>query len=113
MKVVVVRQHRSSYPDPITFACGDVLSVGRRDMEFPGWIWVTLENGNQGWAPEQYLDCHEPGSSATATEHYSARELGTAVGETLTLHRELKHWLLVENSSGEIGWVPAATTAPA
>jgi hypothetical protein len=113
MKLIAVRTHRSAYPDPITFRRGETLSVGRRDEEFPGWIWVTLENGNQGWAPEQYLDLHGSGTVATATEHYCARELDTIVGEILTLHLELKQWLLVENSSGEIGWVPKATTATA
>lgn len=113
MKLVAVQAHRSTYQDPIAIAPGDALSVGRRDKEYPGWIWVTLENGNQGWAPEQFLDLHEAGRLAIATEDYNARELDTLVGEILTLHLELNFWLLVENSSGEIGWVPKATTASA
>ncbi len=111
MRVSVIHQHRSNYPDPVSFRRGDRLVAGRRDTEYPGWIRVTAGDGREGWAPEQYLDLDE--SPALALEDYSARELDTEIGEQLDVLQVLNDWLLVENARGVRGWVPAQTTAPA
>ena len=47
----IVKEHVSTFPHPVTFETGDVLQVGAQDEEYPGWIWVVTDNGNQGWAP--------------------------------------------------------------
>ena len=108
-QVTAVAAHTSAYPNPISFAPGDRVALGRRDTEFPGWLWVVLRSGNAGWAPEVYLDVVSP-TQAIATCGYSARELDTRVGERLTLHAELAGWLWVENREGELGWIPRRTT---
>jgi SH3-like domain-containing protein len=111
MRLRVVRQHRSAYPDPVTFEPGDRLEAGRRDKQYPGWIWVTTADGREGWAPEQYLDLQQ--SPAVALVQYSARELDTEPGDEVERLEALNGWLLVCNARGECGWVPAHTTAPA
>jgi hypothetical protein len=111
-KRVVRRIHCSNYPDPIGFEAGEEVLTGRRDDEYPGWIWVILRTGNQGWAPEQYLQVGSDTGEAIATRQYCARELDTRLGEVLIVHHELNEWVWVENSAGDFGWVPTDTTAP-
>ena len=101
--------HRSKYPNPISFELGDRLVLGRRDTEFSGWIWVTTLDGNQGWAPEQYLETRENGFGY-ARRAYTARELNTEIGDRLVVLTELNEWLWVENDEGVEGWVPRGTT---
>ena len=112
MKLLAQTQHQSRYPDPVSFESGDRLVLGRRDKEFPGWVWVTTPNGNQGWAPEQYIEVGSNSLESLATRDYTARELCTEVGDILLLHHELNQWGWVENSEGESGWVPLITTMP-
>ena len=108
MQCIVIRAHRSNYPNPITFASGEVVRVGRRDDEYPGWIWTTTADGNAGWAPESLLAI-EPDGTAQATGRYTARELDTNVGDVLDVLRELNGWYWVCNASGNEGWVPVET----
>jgi hypothetical protein len=112
MKLVAQSQHQSVYPEPIGFESGDRLVLGESDKEFPGWVWVTTPNGNQGWAPEQYIEVGSNSLESFATRDYTARELCTEAGDILLLHHELNQWGWVENSDGDTGWVPLNTTRP-
>ena len=107
MKRVVVEAHRSNYPNPVRFQRGDRVAIGRRDQEFPGWVWVATEAGIEGWAPEQYLDVSD--DMAVARRDYQATELDTDVGEQLEQLQELNDWAWVVNDRGEEGWVPLRT----
>ena len=109
MKLIVVERHKSNYPNPIGFTKGERLSVEKKDNEFEGWIWVTTIDGNQGWAPVQYLKLEE-GNTATATQDYTARELDTREGDELFLQYALNEWGWVKKRDGSCGWVPLKTT---
>jgi SH3-like domain-containing protein len=103
---VVVRAHRSRYPDPVRFRRGDRVRIGRRDRDFPGWIRVTDPGGRRGWAPEALLD-GIGGAEAAATEDYIATEMDVSPGERLIVRRELAGWFWVSDAEGNHGWVPA------
>ncbi|MDO9086448.1 MAG: SH3 domain-containing protein [Anaerolineaceae bacterium] len=109
MQWIVHTAHTSNYPNPIRFQVGDPVQVGKRDEEFPGWIWVITSDGNQGWAPIQYLQIDGFDKTANALHAYSAWELNTTIGESLTLLYELNGWGWVENENKESGWVPLHT----
>lgn len=109
MKVTVIEEHKSSFPNPISIKKGELVRVEARDSEFLGWIWTITNDGNSGWAPEALLDIS--GARAKAKEDYNARELSPEIGEELTVYRELNEWYWVSNSVGEYGWVPAKTVA--
>lgn len=34
--------------DPIQMEAGDEISVGLADHAWPGWVWATDRNGNDG-----------------------------------------------------------------
>ena len=109
MPWIVQTTHTTNYPNPISFTTGDQVETGICDDEFPGWIRVKTRDGNQGWAPIQYLQIDEAGKTAIAKQDYSARELNTRVGEQLILQFEVNGWGWVENVHQETGWVPINT----
>lgn len=110
MKLIVIEEHKSDYPNPIRFKKGECLVTGEKDTEFEGWIWVTTNDGNQGWAPMQYLQLEEGTNQAIAKQDYTAEELDTFVGEELILRYEVSDWGWVEKKDGTSGWVPMKTT---
>lgn len=112
MKYLVITPHTSNYPNPINLQAGDRVQVGKTDANFPGWIWVTTADGNQGWAPVQYFQVDNSGNVAIALKSYSAQELNTRVGEILTLSYELNGWGWVENEEHSSGWVPMENIQP-
>ena len=112
MKRLVLTAHRSNYPDPIAFGCGEIVSLGRTDDEFPGWIRTRLQNGKEGWAPQDILEPRADGT-AIANSSYDARELDTAPGDILEVVRELQGWFWARNAEGREGWVPLKTTEEA
>ena len=109
MKLIVVKAHKSDYPNPIRFRKGDILHVGQQNTEFKDWIWVTTKDGNQGWAPVQYVQ-NIDAQKAVAKKNYTAVELDTVAGDELLLHYEVNDWGWVEKRDGSCGWVPLNTT---
>jgi len=105
MDFIITTAHKSCFPEPIHFAPGDRLVLGKRDEEYPGWIWVTIPSGLQGWAPEAIIRC-ETDTSGVALEEYMARELNAIQGERVRCTRELAGWLWVEDDKGHSGWIP-------
>lgn len=65
-------------------------------------------DGNEGRAPKACLQSTSE-LQAVALEDYTAMELDTTQGESVTVHRELAGWVWVENAQGELGWIPGAT----
>lgn len=109
MKYVVVKEHQSNYPSPIQFEKNETLQLGKKSSEFEGWIWVFTTDGNQGWAPIQYLQFKGDSQEAVARQAFTAKELDTRIGEKPTLHYELDGWGWFESADGSLGWVPMNT----
>lgn len=105
-KAIVVLQHKSNYPDPVSFATGDRLLVGEQDTEYPGWVRVTDKKGAVGWAPLEYIELNEDGDSGVALVSYSAMELDVEPGEHLIVEFEHRQWCWVKHKSKGVGWVP-------
>lgn len=103
----VVRDYRSQYANPIRFAAGDVVTLGKRDDEWTDFIRATTEDGNSGWAP---IDCLKPlgDGRAQALEDYSARELDVAVDDAIVVLREYGGWYWVADDHQDLGWVPGS-----
>lgn len=110
MRITAVVAHKNKFHDPVCLSPQDRLVLGKPDTEYPGWIWVRTPSGNEGWTPISAIQIIS-NTVGIAKESYSARELNTAVGETLILHRERDDWLWVENEMGECGWIPKKTTS--
>lgn len=102
---VVIRDYDSAFPAPIVIRQGEYAVIGHCDLQWPGWVWVTLRCGQAGWAPQQRfspISAHE----VVCLEDYSAHELTVRTGETLTLLEPLNGWFWAQKTGGETGWVP-------
>ena len=105
-KVRIKREYKVEYPNPIQVAAGDKVSVGREDDEYPGWKWCHAADGRAGWIPVELLSGE--GADAVVTQDYSAQELAVRPGEEVEVEDARPDWLLVRNSQGERGWIPAS-----
>ena len=106
---LIIKEHLASYPDPLIVKIGEELNVGKRDSQWPAFIWCTNRDGMSGWVPEKYLDRND--QRAIARSDYSTAELTVAVGEKVTVEREDSGWYWVKNRSGQVGWIPAENVA--
>lgn len=103
-RVRVVESYTAAYLDPLRARAGEVLALGKRDDEFPGWVWCTDPRGKSGWTPESYLEIH--GDTGTLLHDYDARELTVKENDILIVEIEESGWLLCITDSGARGWVP-------
>lgn len=110
MQTLITTIHQTCYPNPIEFKAGERVRIGHEDDEFPGWIRTITTDGNEGWAPLSLLTPVGNGE-ALAQQDYTARELDVAVGDQVTVKRELAGWLWVEGEQGACGWIPASCIA--
>jgi hypothetical protein len=96
---------------PIQVVPGQQVQVGRRDTEWPEFVFVTTGNG-AGWVPERWLDTSS--DPAVVLVGYDTTELATTAGEELTIveRDEPSGWAWVRNAAGQEGWVPLRTVMP-
>ncbi len=106
MNGFVIKEHKSNYPNPVEFNSKDLLEVGAKDMEYAGWIWVVTRDGNQGWAPIEYIELLDKANQGIAKFDYCARELDVTVGEQIKIENTLCGWHYATNSRSQSGWVP-------
>ena len=105
MPALVIRTYTVQYPDPIVLEIGDLVVLGSRDLDFPGWIWATASvGGKSGWVPEEFLTIE--GTVGRSLRDYSARELSVNEGNHVTVLQELLGWALTETAEGKRGWLP-------
>jgi SH3-like domain-containing protein len=102
----VIKPYAAQYPNPIEGLAGQQVEVGREDDENPGWKWCKGPDGREGWVPLEILS--SAGDTATLLEDYSAAELDVAAGDELKIEVTRHGWVLVRNSRGKRGWVPAS-----
>jgi hypothetical protein len=106
---LVIKDHSSEYPEPITFVKGAPLSVGEKYEGPEGWDnWLFCETPGQkgGWVPAQIIEVIND-KLARAREDYTARELDVLEGDLLVGTRTLNGWVWCERSDTlESGWVP-------
>jgi len=107
-RVRVVEPYAAIYPDPLRASKGEPLDLGKRDDEYPGWIWCTDSRGKSGWTPEAYLEVR--GDRAILLRDYDARELTVNEGDMLIVEDEEAHWLFCVTKSGKRGWIARRNT---
>ncbi|KRG65673.1 hypothetical protein ABB26_03185 [Stenotrophomonas humi] len=113
---LVIQEHTSEFPTPISFAKGAPLVVGETYEGPEGWDnWLFCDTPGQisGWVPAQIIEIID-GNTARALEDYTARELNVQEGDLLLGMKTLNGWVWCENSTtSESGWVPLANLSEA
>ena len=107
-KVRAVRAHEIPQRAPLRLSAGEQVTVGRRDTQWPAFVFVTAATG-EGWVPARHLDAES--GPATVNVPYDTTELPTAAGDVLMVvtHDAESGWIWVRAASGREGWVPEET----
>jgi hypothetical protein len=106
MKAIVTQAWQATYADPIELNTGDELTLGRRDSEYPGWVWAAcVRTGKSGWVPETLVQMKD--DLPVARRAYSGRELNVQPGDIVTVIDTLFGWHWAQLKSGVVGWLPA------
>ena len=108
-KTRIIREYTPQHPDPLYVVSGESVSVGREYHEFPGRKWCRAASGREGWVPVELLSDAAAAETAVISD-YSSRELAVKPGEEVTVEDARHEWLLVRNSQGKRGWIPASHT---
>ena len=110
--VVATEAHVISERTPLSLASGDVVTVGRRDAEWPAFVFVTSVSGS-GWVPARHLSA-DAGRAVVETP-YNTTELATESGEILEVlvRDDQSGWLWCRSTDGHEGWVPNRTVEAA
>lgn len=90
--------------DPLSGAAGDRLTLGRRDDEYPGWVWAIAGDGRESWAPLGWLRME--GEAGVLLRDYSAVELPLEPGMEISGELRESGWLWASTPDGRSGWVP-------
>ncbi len=108
-QALVIQAWQTTFPDPLTLEAGETVQTGKRDSEWPGWIWCANAAGKSGWAPESYLDeINEHEQTARAKRNYNAVELEVKPGDHLAVEMAESGWCWATHENGQSGWVPLA-----
>ena len=107
----VVESWTATYDNPVFLRAGDSVAVGRRDEEWPGFVWCTTEAGAGGWVPAELLESSGPGLAIAATA-YDTRELTVKEGESVVGSLSMAGWTWCESSDHRTGWVPDRCLVP-
>ncbi|MBE3032036.1 MAG: peptide-binding protein [Actinobacteria bacterium] len=110
--VRVTTSRARDHIENIHFRAGDDLVVGRRNLQYPEFVWCATESGLAGWVFEKRLQMTGPGE-AIATTDYDAAQLTVVKGEILEVLDRGASWWRCRNAGGVEGWVPAGSLEPA
>ncbi|WP_369903234.1 SH3 domain-containing protein [Bacillus manliponensis] len=109
MKYIVIRSHKSDYPNPISLKKGEKVKVYHTyvgEEDWKNWVFCEDEYGRKGWVPKQIIATKQ-GEIGIILEAYIAKELDVGIDEVLIKIRELNGWMWCEKiGTKEQGWVP-------
>jgi SH3-like domain-containing protein len=97
--------------NPIRLRPGDELTPGEHDRAWPGWLWVSDGQGNDGYVPKELLQSRENGSFI-ATEAFDPTVLRVRRGDSLESLREVHGWHWCRATDGREGWVAGYLLTP-
>lgn len=98
--------------DPIRLEPGDEVTVGVADHAWPGWVWATDRNDNDGYVPEEILEPLGEGRFAAITA-YDPTVLTIKRGDRIESLRQIHGWHWCRNERDEEGWVGGYLLKPA
>jgi hypothetical protein len=91
---------------PLQVRRGQELQVGERSEEWPAFVFVTAEGGEQGWVPARILRIE--GTTGRVLLGYDTTTLNPEIGDELEAIEEDVEggWLWCRDSQSRTGWFP-------
>lgn len=109
-KFIAIGQHRSEYPDPITFVKGTPLVIGDKyegSEDWDNWHFCTIASHTGGWVPAQLIEWGDDIHHGISKADYTAKELDVNEGDILIATKALNGWVWCNRvSDNQSGWVP-------
>jgi len=99
MKVKVMKKHPGEGQFP-AFPKGTAVELGNECGSFPGWYACTID-GYSTYVPDLFV------CNGKLTRDYNPTEFVAEVGDIFEVKEIVYSWLLVVNSEGVAGWIPA------
>ena len=96
----VVKAWRATYTPALRVSAGQTVTPGCRDDEYPGWLWVTNDDGLGGWIP------NEIAKGTEITEDFDTTELTVSPGDTVEITARSLGWCRCKMPDGCTGWLP-------
>ena len=106
----VLADYEVNEPHPLQLKAGDTVKPLRKDLSWPGWVWVEFGE-KDGWVPESFLD-DLADAHATSARAFDGSDLSARRGELLTLLEEAPGWIYARRETGETGWFPLFNLKP-
>ena len=108
--VVATKAHMIPQRPPLSLASGDVVTVGRRDSDWPAFVFVTTAEGS-GWVPSRYLSAD---AGRVGERPYNTTELATKSGEILEVvdRDDESGWIGVARPMGTRAGFPTTSSSP-
>ncbi|OLP52098.1 SH3 domain-containing protein [Allorhizobium taibaishanense] len=112
MKRSVIKDHKATYPDPIAFKAGDIVTLSGRTDIWDGhtWLWAQGPDGKVGWIPDSFLSSSD--GTTRAVRQYQATELTCRKGDILLVIEEAHGWAWCKADNNQQGWVPLQNLSP-
>ncbi|MTI49881.1 MAG: ligand-binding protein SH3 [Firmicutes bacterium] len=108
MNYLVIKEHKSNYPKPITLEKGERILIGEKyegEKEWVNWRYCyKLDKSQEGWVPEQLINISN--QYGILKENYTAKELTIKTGEKVKGITELNGWIWCKDENGREGWIP-------
>lgn len=108
MEYLVIKKHKSNYPNPINVRKGEKVLVGKEYEGEEDWVnWrycYKTDKSQEGWIPEQLLNISS--QHGVLKEDYTAKELTINKGKKVEGINELNGWVWCRDSQGREGWIP-------
>lgn len=110
MKYIVIKAHRSEYPDPLGFEKRDPLTIGEKyagPEGREGRHFCATPSHTGGGIPRRIIEPPGGGTTGRALEDYTSRELHVDKGDVSLGERILNGWVWCRRpDTTEAGWVP-------
>jgi len=108
MNYLVIKGHKSNYPNPISLRKDEKIIVGKKYAGKEGWEnWIycyKIDESQEGWVPEQIIKFSS--KYGIIKENYTAKELTIKAGKKLKGNYELNGWVWCKDTEGREGWIP-------
>lgn len=114
MKYVVIKEHRTNYPDPIMLTKGQEIAVGEKydgPEDWDNWFFCKTSNQKKGWVPGQLIEMR--GTTGVEKEDYNAKELNVDEQEFVIGSKETNGWIwCIRTLDSDEGWLPKENLKP-
>ena len=103
----MIKSHYSDVLIPFQAEKGEIVSGKEKPTQWEGWLYCKNKNGILGWVPKTYLtpvkDSLEKYQFIRA---YNSYEITISKGESVEIKEIESGWVVIEDKSGKIGWIP-------